>query len=221
MTVEQTLLLPLLVLALGCGDDPPPPPRGAAGSAVAPTQPEVPTGPAKRRAAWTPSPPRDSPALSDSAPSAVEGASGPTEQAVERDLSAELASLAGDPTSCGDLGEPTAPITIRLTATVTSLGIITRSSASGAPSQVLECLRRRLRTARLRAPIPKAPRTIEAELRLEPVSATATATDTVGPAPVWVVEGATYGTRGTPISGPSGMAIRGPAGRPIGSGAPR
>ena len=145
-------------------------------------------------------------------PPEAEGAEG-----AERDLAAELRSIAGDPASCGSLGPATGPITIRLAATVTSQGVVTRASASGnVPAAIEGCLTRRIEHGRFRAPVEDAPRRVRAEIRLE--VAEAPSTTTVDTTPMFEP----VGVPGAEIAGPSGMAIRGPSGVAIGGpgGAP-
>jgi hypothetical protein len=102
------------------------------------------------------------------------GATGETGEAApprepERDLAAELRERVGDPSAClNALVDLPAEVSISIEATVTTTGIVTRSYARGAgvPDDALECVRRRLDTARLRAPIPNAPRNITTTLTL-------------------------------------------------------
>lgn len=137
----------------------------------------------------------------------------------ERDFAAELRGIAGDPASCGSLGPATAPITLRLSATVTSQGVVTRGSATGnVPSEVEACLTRRIEHGRFRAPVEDAPRRVNAQIRLE--VAEAPSTMTVDNTPMFEAVGvpgtAIGGPSGTTIQGPSGMAIGGPEGTAIG-----
>lgn len=86
-----------------------------------------------------------------------------------RDLSAELRTVLGDPSSClrglEDLPEE---VTITVDATVVATGIVTRAHASGAgvPEAGLDCVRERLSSARLRPPIDPAPRSVRTTLAL-------------------------------------------------------
>ena len=87
----------------------------------------------------------------------------------ERDLSAELRTLAGDPSSClSGISDLPDEIAITVEATVTATGVITRSYARGGgiPEDAVECVRRRLDGARMRAPIENAPRSVTAILEL-------------------------------------------------------
>jgi len=157
-------------------------------------------------------------------PSAMDEAT-PEQEAPERDFEAELRRLAGDPASCGSLGPATAPITIRLAATITSQGVVTRGSASGnVPSEVEACLTSRIEHGRFRAPVEDAPRRVSAEVRLEVAEAPSTMTVDTTPMfePVGVPGTAIGGPSGTTIQGPSGMTIAGPNGTAIGgpSGTP-
>lgn len=93
------------------------------------------------------------------------------EPPAQRDLGAEVQGLLGDPASCinraGSEGLP-AEVRIRIEAHVTETGIVTRAQVSGppVPQAALECLQARLGFARLRAPIPDAPRTVTTQLTL-------------------------------------------------------
>jgi hypothetical protein len=59
-------------------------------------------------------------------------------------------------------------ITIRVTATVTVQGIITRATASGAgvPADAAQCIRQRVEGGRMRAPVEGAPRSVSTEIVL-------------------------------------------------------
>ena len=142
--------------------------------------------------------------------------------------------MAGDPRSCGSLGEATAPIDLRLSATTTSQGVVTRSSVSGnVPPAVRACLEQRIGRARFAAPVDDPPRSVSAELRLVPSEppSSATAEATEGPPPRGVpgspIEGGSatsimggsatsiMGGSATSIMGPDGVAIMGPPGQAI------
>ncbi|MAQ13663.1 MAG: hypothetical protein CMN30_02585 [Sandaracinus sp.] len=184
----------MLVLALACGDDDAPPPgRALGGGPVSdPVAAAVVPGAVGARA--------------EGAPAGGPGSAGATPEAEEeeeetRDFAAELRTIAGDPRSCGSLGEATGPITIRLLATTTSQGVVTRSSVSGnIPAAVRTCLEARLSRGRFRAPVEEAPRTVSAEIRLEveePPSTVVVETTTTTTAPVALVPP----PQGTPIHG--------------------
>jgi hypothetical protein len=196
----------LLLLTLGCGDDREPPGRGL-GRGVAPMAATAAPEETPQRRRRRPIP---SPSVMEESPSVMAGERG-AEEAPERDYAAELRRIAGDPSSCGELGPATADITIRLSATVTSQGVVTRGSASGpVPAEVSACLKRRIERGRFRAPVEDAPRHVSASLELavdEPPSTT-----TVDDTPVFEP----VGVPGRTIEGPSGQAIRGPSGNPIG-----
>ncbi len=210
----------LLVAALGCDDDRPPAPRGASQGLAGQDPVAAPAPPPttrRRRDERSPSPP----------PSTTMAAEAPAarEEAPQRDFEAELRAIAGAPASCGSLGPATAPITIRLSATVTSQGVVTRGSASGnVPAEVEACLTRRIEHGRFRAPVEDAPRRVSAELRLEVAEAPSTTTVDTTPMfePVGVPGRTIAGPSGMTIRGPSGMAIGGPSGTVIGgpSGTP-
>lgn len=206
------ILLTSMVVALGCGDDREPPPRGL-GRGVAgadPVQPAETAAPRDRRSPFG-SPTTMEPTMEPATEMAAE--------APERDYAAELRTLAGNPSSCGELGPATSDITIRLTATVTSQGVVTRGSASGpVPAEVQECLQRRIERGRFRAPVEDAPRHVSATLELEVAEAPSTTTVDTTPMfePVGVPGMDIRGPAGMEIQGPSGMAIGGPSGVEIG-----
>ena len=87
----------------------------------------------------------------------------------ERDLSAELRELVGNPSSClTDLAPSVTDVTLRVRASTSVTGIVTRSSVtgSGLGEEARECVRSRLDGARFRSPVPDAPRDVTAELAL-------------------------------------------------------
>ena len=93
----------------------------------------------------------------------------PEQDEPERDLSAELRNLVGDPSSClTGLAPSVTDVTVRVSASTSVTGIVTRSSVSGSglDDQARECVRQRLDRARFRSPVPGAPREVTAELTL-------------------------------------------------------
>jgi len=210
----------VLLAALGCEDDRPPPPRGASRGAIGQDPVAAPAPPPTRRRREAPEPPPSTMAAATPMTEAPQQAEVP-----ERDFAAELRSIAGNPASCGSLGLATQPITIRLAATVTSQGVVTRGSASGnVPAEIEACLTQRIEHGRFRAPVEEAPRRVSAEIRLEVAEAPSTTTVDTTPMfePVGVPGMEIAGPSGMTIRGPSGMAIGGPSGTAIGgpSGTP-
>jgi len=93
----------------------------------------------------------------------------PEDREPERDLSAELRELVGNPSSClTDLSPSVTDVTVRVRASTSVTGIVTRSSVSGGglSEGTRECVRRRLDGARFRSPVPEAPRDVLADLTL-------------------------------------------------------
>ncbi|MBO6934871.1 MAG: hypothetical protein JJ863_07845 [Deltaproteobacteria bacterium] len=212
----------LLIAALGCEDEQRVAPRGVErGMPVQdPLAAPAPPPTTRRRRQQTP-PTAPGPAT----PMAAEAPAAPAAEGPERDFAAELRSIAGAPASCGSLGPATGPITIRLSATVTSQGVVTRGSATGnVPAEIEACLTSRIEHGRFRAPVEGAPRRVSAELRLEVAEAPSTTTIDTTPMfePVGVPGTTIAGPSGMDIQGPSGMAIGGPSGTAIGgpSGTP-
>lgn len=193
----------LLLLTIGCGEDREPPPRGVRGVGSAAPAPAAATEPPRRRRQPL------APSVMEPAPAEMTAEMAP--EAPERDYAAELRRIAGDPQSCGELGPATSDITIRLSATVTSQGVVTRGSASGpVPAAVQTCLKQRIERGRFRAPVEDAPRRVSAQIELE--VAEAPSTTTVDNTPMFEP----VGVPGMAIDGPSGMAIQGPGGTAIG-----
>lgn len=170
----RALALSIVWLALACepnqSDPADPSGRGAFGDrAAAPTTGEVRPDP------LAPPPAEQRARLGDppSAPTATDEptapGSAPAEPPRPRDLASELRERLGDPSACLR-GVPDLPdeVTVIVDATVTTTGIVTRSYArsSGLPDEAIECIRRRLDGARLRAPVENAPRTISTQLTL-------------------------------------------------------
>ena len=179
MKIAAVALVAILGLGCDASQSAPAPEeeRGAGGAAGAPAGS---TGtPAKTGDLYAP--PRDEqrarigdappPQPASTEEPAATGEEGATEEprAPERDLAAELRTLAGDPSSClsavADLPDA---VSITLEATVTTSGVVTRSYARGPgiPDDAIECVRRRLDGARMRAPIENAPRTVTTTLEL-------------------------------------------------------
>jgi len=93
-------------------------------------------------------------------------------QEPERDLSAELRALVGDPVSCMDDVDPSElpeRISVRVRAHVSTRGVVTRVTVSGTglTGAARDCLSGRLSTARMRAPVPDAPRAVSTEIVVE------------------------------------------------------
>jgi hypothetical protein len=93
-------------------------------------------------------------------------------KAQERDYPAELLSAVGMPSACfKPRSGPNVPpeILVQLQAHVTEAGVITRAYASSAQLEEaeLDCIRKRVGTLRLRAPVEAAPRSISATLELK------------------------------------------------------
>ncbi|MBK8173568.1 MAG: hypothetical protein IPK60_24970 [Sandaracinaceae bacterium] len=92
-----------------------------------------------------------------------------------RDLSAELRALAGSSAACAngvDLSHALSHMRISVEATVTTSGVVTRSSVSGngVPSAITACMNRGLQNARFTAAVPDAPRTVRAVIELDRVA---------------------------------------------------
>ena len=92
----------------------------------------------------------------------------------ERDLSAELRALVGQPSQCIDLdtvAEQGGKLTVQIGAYVLSTGAITRASVSapGQPASTIRCIEQQVVAQRLRDPVPNTPRTVRAELGWEVV----------------------------------------------------
>jgi hypothetical protein len=90
----------------------------------------------------------------------------------ERDYGAELLSAIGSPVNClkSRIGkEAPTEIQISLQANVVETGVVTRGYAHSTQLEdaELECVQARLGSLRLRAPIPGAPRTVNATLELK------------------------------------------------------
>jgi len=87
-----------------------------------------------------------------------------------RDLSAELRTALGDPSSCIPAGAANLPqhATLSVTAYVSITGMVTRATASapGFPAQTATCMARRAESVHLRGPVPDAPRAVSASLEL-------------------------------------------------------
>ncbi len=87
---------------------------------------------------------------------------------IARDLSAELRTAFGDPSSCVPAGTAAQEVTnIGLSASLTADGMIYRASVS-APfdSTIRDCLMRKLSGLSMRGPIPGAPTTVTATVQL-------------------------------------------------------
>lgn len=179
-----------LILAagpLGCADDPPPRPRGlldAEGNAVEtnaarPARAEPRQRAPAEEAPAAPPPPAALPSPFRDEEQAVETKGPQAERTVEqeeRDLSAELAKLVGQPVQCLDLDKVAGSggkIEIRVRAMVAPSGRITRASAT-APGQAREatkCIESRVTAGSLRGPIQDAPRSVSSETEIEVVRA--------------------------------------------------
>jgi hypothetical protein len=178
-----------LALVAGCDDGQRPPPanRGVPGAGAAPgtrAQPgDVPPPPggggSPTRTGSTADPVSDAlaraadgprePPPTQAAPQGAEPA--PQQASTQRDLSAELHAALGDPSRCitQDMADTLpSPIGIRVEAHVSLTGVLTRTRvrAPGLPDDALGCVESMARSARLRSPIPDAPRTVTTTLTL-------------------------------------------------------
>jgi len=202
----------LILLAVGCGDDREVSGRGLERGVPASAEAaSMEAAPSQRRRAPRAASPTDAPAAAMT--------SEMTTETPERDYAAELRRIAGDPSSCGELGPATSDITIRLSAMVTSQGVVTRGSANGpVPAEVQACLQRRIERGRFRAPVEDAPRRVAATIELEVAEAPSTTTVDTTPMfePIGVPGMDIQGPSGMDIQGPSGMDIAGPSGVEIG-----
>lgn len=161
--------LAVLLAAAGCGDDEEPraPGRGMTrGAEPAPgaAAPATPTA-GRDDPLGAPTDPRAGRVRLDQAPdpAAAEAQPGDGEAtAPGPDLSAELRRRVGDPSSClRGLDDLPDEVTLRVSATVSTSGVITRSTVSGpVPSEARDCVTGRLSSARLTGPVEGAPRTV-------------------------------------------------------------
>jgi hypothetical protein len=98
----------------------------------------------------------------------------PVEQpAPTRDLAAELNALVGDPRPClaAAADGPPGRVTITVTASVSSAGVIIRATATGGlPREALACVEERVKRGRMRGPVPDAPRTVSTTVALDRVA---------------------------------------------------
>lgn len=121
--------------------------------------------PAPDRPVLTDAPAPPEPAVEPAAPDERQQ----TPREPERDLSAELRQLVGDPSDClTGRQTPSAEVTLQIRASTSVTGIITRCSVSGAglDDDARECVRGRLDGKTFRSPVPDAPREVTAELTL-------------------------------------------------------
>lgn len=118
-----------------------------------------------------------------------------------QDFAPQLRALAGDPMSCGGVGDAPGDVIIALSASVSVTGVVIRASASGPiPAETRACLEGRMRSGRLSGPF-DGPQTIRARLELarqEPEPAP----EEPEPAPEPIGPGV------QPIGGPNGTPIR-------------
>lgn len=172
----RMLALAIALSLAGCGDDEAPaavPGRGVGPEAAAPAAPATePVKTSRRYGSAAEARPQLGPAPTDPI-QIVENVPVPAEQQqAPRDLGAELQRAIGDPTACFDraaLANAGPTLSIAVSATVTSSGMITRAEASapGMPAESIACVRDRVLAARLAPPIADAPRTIGANLRYD------------------------------------------------------
>jgi len=94
------------------------------------------------------------------------------EEVPERDLGKELVAAVGSPATCMEprqSGSAPPEVSVSLEAVVTENGIVTRSDARSSQlnANELACIKARLSSTRLRAPIDAAPRTVAATVTLK------------------------------------------------------
>ena len=146
--------------------------------APAPPPPRAPSSLASPFASAKPDPgslQRTDPPLMEEPGAAVPPAAEPHDKVAQRDLSAELTALLGQPASCLELASVAAAggrLTIVVTAFAVPSGRITRASvkAPGQPTSALRCLEGRATSGSLRSPVPGAPLQVTATIPIEVIS---------------------------------------------------
>lgn len=192
----------LLLGGIACSEEPPRP-RGlldAEGKPLEGVQPRsaAPVAPAteqERAPEALPSPFGDG---QEQAEGAVAAAAPEAEKREERDLSAELKAILGQPTSCLDLDKVATGggnVTVRVIASVMPSGSINRASASaaGQDGAALRCIEQRVLSGSLKGPIEGAPLAVTAESVIEAVKVAPPAPKTVEaprPAPSTIAQAA-------------------------------
>jgi hypothetical protein len=150
--------------------------------------------------------------------SAPSGAAPVDPNAPQRDLSAELQAMMGQPLTCLAGAAPAPTVTVSVSTIVDAGGNVLRATASGPLTEEgLACMQARAAGVRFRAPVPRAPINVTARIAFRMTSPGTEATSTVIEEPRVLPPGAVDPMNGNavPIAPRAGVPIAPRAGQAI------